>query len=299
MRVPAPTIDEPESSDTGPDGTESNRARAFARFRRHKLGVVSLVLLVLLTLACIFAPLLTSADPLHIDLSNVLRGPSRLHPLGTDESGRDIFARLLYGGRVTLFVAFATMAVSMCIGTVVGAVGGYFGGWLDRFVVQFVDGLLAVPVFFFWLIALATLGSSLRNIIFIIGLTSWMPTARVVRAEVIRIRTLDYVDAGHALGATHLRILLRYLLPQATPVIVVSATLATAFAILSESALSYLGVGVQPPNPSWGRMLNSAQQYVWENPLMAVWPGLLILLTVLLFNLLGDALQEALSPKSR
>lgn len=293
------SIEELGATDMDSGAVESNRARAFARFRRHKLGVISLVLLVLLSLACILAPLLTSADPLRIDLSNALVPPSSVHPLGTDESGRDILARLLYGGRVSLFVAFATMAVSMLVGTVVGAVGGYFGGWLDRLVVQFVDGLLAVPVFFFWLIALATLGSSLRNIIFIIGLTSWMPTARVVRAEVIRIRTLDYVDAGHALGATHLRILLRYLLPQATPVIVVSATLATAFAILSESALSYLGVGVQPPNPSWGRMLNSAQQYIWENPLMAVWPGVLILLTVLLFNLLGDALQEALSPKNR
>lgn len=287
---------------SGPDEErevgQSSRSRAAARFRRHRVGVVSLGLLVLLTLACVLAPVLTSADPLHIDLAKALQAPSAEHPLGTDESGRDVLARLLYGGRVSLFVALAAMAISVVVGTVIGALAGYYGGWLDRILVQLVDGLLAVPVFFFWLIALASLGSSLTNIILIIGLTSWMPTARVVRAEVIRVRTLDYVEAGHALGASHVRILVRYVLPQATPVIVVSATLATAFAILSESALSYLGVGVQPPNPSWGAMLYSAQQYIWEVPLLAVWPGVLILLTVMVFNLLGDALQEALSPKS-
>lgn len=288
----------PETPGPERERVESNRARAFARFRRHRLGMVSLVLLALLSLACLLAPLVTSADPLQIDLSRALQPPGAEHPLGTDESGRDVLARILYGGRVSLFVAFAAMSISVVVGTLLGALGGYFGGWLDRVLVQLVDGLLAVPVFFFWLIALASLGSSLRNIIFVIGLTSWMPTARVVRAEVSRIRTLDFVDAGHALGASHARVLLRYVLPQATPVVVVSATLATAFAILSESALSYLGVGVQPPNPSWGRMLNTAQEYIWEVPLLAVWPGVLILLTVLLFNLLGDALQEALSPKS-
>lgn len=272
-------------------------AAALRRFLHHKIGVSSAAVLVVLSAACLAAPMLTTADPLRIDLSQPLAPPSAAHPLGTDESGRDVLARLLYGGRVSLFVAFAAMSISVVLGSLLGAIAGYFGGWLDRIVVQLVDGLLAVPVFFFWLIALASLGSTLTNIILIIGLTSWMPTARVVRAEAIRVRSLDFVEAGHALGATHVRVLFRYVMPEAIPVIIVSATLSTAFAILSESALSYLGVGVQPPNPSWGAMLYSAQQYIWQNPLLAVWPGVLILITVMVFNLLGDALQEALRPR--
>lgn len=268
-----------------------------SRFLRSPVGMVSLVLLLLVAAACAFAPLLTDKDPQLIDLTMALQGPTADHPLGTDESGRDVLARLLYGGRISLIVGLAAMSISVVVGTLLGALGGYFGGWVDRFVVQIIDGLLAVPVFFFWLIALASLGSTTLNIIVIIGLTSWMPTARVVRAEAVRVRSLDFVEAGNALGATHGRLLFRYVLPQATPVIIVSATLATAFAILSESALSYLGVGVQPPLPSWGRMLSEAQNHIWETPLLAIWPGLMVLLTVLVFNLMGDALQDSISTK--
>lgn len=280
-----------------PLDVEGRRRGPAGRYVRSPMGMVSLVVLFLIAAACTFAPLLTSKDPQFIDLANALQGPSADHPLGTDESGRDVLARLLYGGRVSLVVGLAAMAISVVVGTLLGAFGGYFGAWVDRFVVQFTDGLLAVPVFFFWLIALASLGSTTLNIVLIIGLTSWMPTARVVRAEVVRIRSLDFVEAGNALGATHPRILFRYVLPQASPVIIVSATLATAFAILSESALSYLGVGVQPPLPSWGRMLSVAQNHIWETPMLAIWPGLMVLLTVLLFNLMGDALQAATSTK--
>jgi peptide/nickel transport system permease protein len=273
------------------------RVGVMRRFTRSKVGTVSLSLLLLIGAACALAPLITDQDPQLIDLSKTLQGPSGEHLLGTDESGRDVLARLLYGGRISLVVGLAAMSISVVLGTLLGALAGYFGGWLDRFVVQFVDGLLAVPIFFFWLIALASLGSTTVNIILIIGLTAWMPTARVVRAEVVRIRSLDFVEAGNALGATHARLLFRYVLPQATPIIIVSATLATAFAILSESALSYLGVGVQPPLPSWGRMLSVAQNHIWETPWLAVWPGFMVLLTVLLFNLMGDAMQEAMSTR--
>src|SRR5690606_5567255 len=170
-------------------------------------------------------------------------------------------------------------------------------GWVERVVVQLTDGMMAVPLFFLWLIVLSSIGSSLINIVLVIGLTSWMQTARVVRAEVLRVRYAEFVEAAYALGIPSHRILLRHILPQVIPVSVVAATLATAFAILSESALSYLGIGVQPPYPSWGSMLNKAQQYIWEAPGLAIYPGILILTTVLAFNMSGDALRDALDPR--
>lgn len=276
----------------------SNWRRSLRRFRHHRLGIVSLGLLTLLTLGTLVGPLLLATDPLRIDLAQSLALPSRDHLLGTDESGRDVLARLMHGGRVTLLVGMAAMAISVVLGTILGALAGYFGGWLDRLIVQAVDGLLAVPVFFLWLVALASLGPTVTTIIVLIGVTSWMPTARVIRGEVARIKNREFVEAARVVGNPEWRILVRYVLPQTVPAIVVSATLATAFAILSESALSYLGVGIQPPSPSWGGMLSTAQDFVWQQPLLALYPGLLIFSTVLLFNLVGDALQAALSPRA-
>jgi peptide/nickel transport system permease protein len=208
-----------------------------------------------------------------------------------------VLSRTLAGARVSCAVALASMAIAVAVGTLLGGVGGYFGGWPDRLVAQAVDGLQAVPLFFLWLLALTSLGSTVENVVLVIAATSWMVVARVVRSEVLRVREMDYVQAARALGVPDARILLRHVLPQVVPSIVVGASLSTAFALLSEAALSYLGVGIQPPRPSWGNMLTSAQQLVWDAPWVAIFPGAAILVTVLAFNAIADALRDAFDPQ--
>jgi peptide/nickel transport system permease protein len=217
------------------------------------------------------------------------------HPLGTDENGRDVLSRLMYGGRVSLGVGFVSVLVAIAIGTAVGGIAGYFGGTIDTVLMRIADGMLSIPLFFFMLTALALLGSSLPNLILAIALTSWMAAARVVRGEVLSCKVLEYVEAAHALGGSHIRILYHHIVPQALPSVIVAATLGVAYAILTESALSYLGLGVRPPTPSWGNMLSGARSYLWTAPHLAMFPGLLILLTVLAYNSLGDGLRDALS----
>jgi peptide/nickel transport system permease protein len=218
------------------------------------------------------------------------------HPLGTDENGRDVLSRLMYGGRVSLGVGFASVLAAMTIGIALGGVAGYFGGTIDALIMRVADGMLSIPLFFFMLTALALFGSTLPNLVAAIALTGWMAVARVVRGEVLSCKTLEYyVEAAHALGANHPRILCRHILPQALPSVIVAATLGIAYAILTESALSYLGLGVRPPTPSWGTMLSGARSYLWTAPHLAMFPGLLILLTVLAYNSLGDGLRDALS----
>lgn len=271
----------------------SSARRALRRFLRHRLGVAGLSFLVLATVAVALAPWVAPHDPERIDLAHTQEGPSAAHPLGTDENGRDVLSRLLFGGRVTLAVGVASMVVAILLGTALGAVGGYYGGVVDRLVTQFVDGMLAIPLFFLWLLILTSVGPRPLTIVITIGATGWMSVARVVRAEVMRLRELEFVQAARALGASPGRVLIRHVLPQVVPSVLVGASLATAFSILSESALSFLGIGIQPPAASWGNMLGTAQQYVWETPELAVFPGVMILLTVLSFNALGAALQSA------
>jgi peptide/nickel transport system permease protein len=207
-----------------------------------------------------------------------------------------VLSRLLHGARVSLAVGGLAMAVAVGVGTLLGAVAGHFGGWVDRGVGQLVDGLLAVPLFFLWLLALTSLGPTPASLVLVIGLTGWMPVARVVRSEVLRARELEHAHAARALGARETAVLFRHVLPQAGPAVVVAASVAAAVSILGESALSYLGLGVQPPAPSWGGMLATAQHAVWEAPWLPVFPGLAILLTVLACNVVADALRDALDP---
>lgn len=276
----------------GPRG--ERLARFWRRFQRHRLAVVSLVVLALIAGAAAFAPIVARYDPEEIDLFNRLKDPSFEHWLGADETGRDTFARLVYGGRVSLTVGLVAIAIAVSIGALAGSTAGYFGGWLDAIAMRIADGMLAIPIFFFLLIVLAVYGPTLNNIVVVIGLTSWMGVARVVRSETLRTRHLDYVTAARALGAHDARILACHVLPQATSSIIVACTLGVAQAILIESALSYLGLGVQPPQSSWGNMLSNAQSYVFTAPQLAVYPGVAILLTVLAFNTIGDALRDAL-----
>ena len=265
-------------------------------FRKNRLALVAAGFLVAATLLAVLAPVIALRSPDEIDLYNQLVGPSAEHPLGTDETGRDVWARLVYGARVSLAVGLLAMAIGIAIGTCVGAAAGYVGGWTDAILMRLTDGMLVVPTFFLALITLAVFGPSAANVVLVIGLTQWMVVARVVRSEVLRTVPQEFVTAARTLGAPDRRILWRHVLPQAMPSIIVAASLGVANAILTESALSFLGLGIQPPTPTWGNMLSGAQNFIWNKPDLALYPGLMILLAVLAFNSLGDAVRDALDP---
>lgn len=273
--------------------------KAWARFRRNRGAVFALIILVIIHLAALFAPQLAPYPPNQLNLMKRLAPPSAEHLLGTDENGRDVLSRTLYGARISLMVGLSAVLFAVTLGTLIGAVAGFLGGIFDSILMRLTDGMLSIPLFFFMLTTLALFGASLTNIVLVIGVTSWMQVARVVRSEVLRTRELLYVESARALGANSLRILWRHILPQSSPAIIVSATLGVAWAILMESSLSYLGLGVQPPDASWGNMLSKARGYMWTVPSLAVIPGMAIFMTVLLYNWLGDGLRDALDPTSR
>ena len=264
-----------------------------------RLGIAALATLAVIALLVVAGPLLWTIPPEATNPAQGLAGPSAVHPLGADELGRDVLSRLLHGGRVTLLVGVAAMLASLLIGVIVGALAGFNGGWLDAVLMRFTDGMLAVPAFFFILVVITVVGTSVATLVLVIGALSWMPVARVVYGETLRWKTSEFVVAAVSLGVAPARLLLRHILPQAIPSLVVSATLGVAFAILTESALSYLAFGVQPPLPSWGNMLQRAQQYVFTAPALALYPGLAITAVVLAFNFLGDGLRDALDPRRR
>ncbi len=266
---------------------------------RNRLALAALVFLVAIHLMALAAPLLAPQDPERIVIRDKLQRPSGHHLLGTDENGRDVLSRLIYGARVSLIVGSLSMVLSVVLGTLAGAVAGYQGGVLDSVIMRLTDGMLAIPTFFLTLIFVAVFGTSIRNIILVIALTSWMVVARVVRGEVLRTKQMDFTLAARALGVPSARILFRHIIPCATPSIIVSATLGVANAILTESALSYLGLGVQPPTATWGNMLGSAQGYLFNRPELAIYPGVLIFITVLAYNFFGDGLHDAFDPRYR
>jgi peptide/nickel transport system permease protein len=264
-----------------------------------RLGFASGAVLAVAVIVALAGPLVWSIPPEATNPAQGLLGPTAAHPLGTDELGRDVLSRLLHGSRVTLLVGVAAMLAAIVIGVIVGGIAGFNGGWIDALLMRFTDGMLAVPAFFFILVVITVLGTSVATLIFVIGALSWMPVARVVYGETLRWKAAEFVVAAVSLGVGGPRLLARHILPQAIPSLVVSATLGVAFAILTESALSYLGLGVQPPLPSWGNMLQRAQQYVFTAPALALYPGLAITIVVLAFNFLGDGLRDALDPRRR
>ena len=268
---------------------------AAGRLKRNPLAVVSLGFLILAYCTAVLATYIAPQSPTKMDLGAFLAPPGLGHPLGADESGRDVLSRLIYGGRISLAVGLAAVVVSVVIGVAVGLTTSYFGGWLDIVLMRLTDAMLTIPTFFLLLVVMAFFGSSLQNVILAIGLTSWMGVARLVRGEILRVKASDFVEAARALGASPRRMMMTHLLPQAGPQIIVAASLGTGGAILAESALSYLGLGVQPPTPSWGNMLSGAQNYIWQAPQLAVYPGALILLTVLAFNFLGEGFRDMFS----
>ena len=278
-------------------GVDTPWVRARRRFARNRLAAVSLVVLVAIHLASAAGPALMRQSPFEVDPLAALRPPGPDHPLGTDESGRDVLARLLYGGRVSLAVGVVSVLISVTLGTVVGAFSGYFGGATDSILMRLTDGFMALPTFFLLLVILAVFGGSLASVIVVIGITSWMALARLVRGEFLRWKAQDFVEAARALGVKDAIIMWRHLLPHTLPSVIVTATLGVAFAILTESAISYLGLGIQLPIPSWGNMLSNSQNYLYTAPLLAVYPGTMILVTVLAYNFLGNGLRDALDPQ--
>ncbi|WP_053552321.1 ABC transporter permease [Desulfuromonas soudanensis] len=267
-----------------------------ARLQKNRMALLGAVIVLAMFILAVLAPFL-AGDPGAINIAHRLQPPSLAYPLGTDDLGRDVLARILYGARISLLVGFVAVGIATSIGIVLGALSGYYGGWVDGLTMRFVDIMLCFPSFFLILAVIAFLEPSIWNIMIIIGLTGWMGVARLVRAEFLSLRERDFVVAARALGASDGRLIFRHILPNALSPILVSATLGVAGAILTESALSFLGIGVQPPTPSWGNMLIAGKQTLGTAWWLSAFPGLAILVTVLGYNLLGEGIRDALDPR--
>jgi peptide/nickel transport system permease protein len=278
---------------------ESQTKQFWRYFKKNRLAVGGMAMILITFLIAGTASLFSPYDPGKTDISLKLKPPSNQHYLGTDQLGRDVFSRMLYGSRISLSVGFVAVAISIFIGIFVGAMAGYYGGWVDSFLMRFVDIMLCFPSFFLILTVVALLGPSLFNIMVVIGITSWMGTSRFVRAEFLSLRERDFVQAAKALGVKDHRIIFRHILPNALAPVFVTATLDVATAVLVEAGLSFLGFGVQPPAPSWGNILTEGRTYIFDAWWLTVFPGLAILITVLSFNLLGEGLRDALDPRLR
>jgi peptide/nickel transport system permease protein len=273
-------------------------SRALRRFLRHRLALAGMATIVLLSLNSAVGPWLLPFDDLYIDILHRFAAPlSGPHLLGTDQLGRDMLARLMMAGRVSLTVGFAAMLLSTALGTVVGAVAGYYGRLTGTALMRLVDGMLCFPTIFLLLTLAALVEPGLATITLIIALTSWMEVARIVEGQIRALRERDFAVSAEVMGASDRWVIFRELLPNAVAAIVVSATLIVARAILLESYISFLGYGIQPPTPSWGNMLNNAQQYLDSAPWLAILPGVMITLAVTSFNFLGDGLRDALDPR--
>ena len=274
------------------------RQREFwARLQRNRMAMIGLGLVLGLFMVSIFAPWLAPYDPNGINLKEVLMPPSPAHYLGTDTLGRDVLSRIIFGSRVSLKVGFVAVGLATLIGLFVGALAGYYGGWVDQGLMRLVDLMLCFPAFFLILAVIAVLEPSIWNIMVVIGLTGWMGVARLVRAEFLSLREREFVTAARALGASDTRLIMRHMLPNALAPVMVSATLGVAGAILTESALSVLGLGVMPPTPSWGNILTAGKDNIEIAWWLSVFPGLAILVTVMSYNLLGEGIREAIDPR--
>jgi peptide/nickel transport system permease protein len=270
------------------------------RFLQHQLAVVALVALVALVAAAILVPWITGNAGFKTDLKLIYKPPILTAPLGYDELGRNIFARLMGALQTTLTVAFFAVLIIVSLGVVIGAVAGYVGGWVDNALMRFVDVILSLPGFFLIVMLVAFFGTgNMWVVVFAIGLTGWTTAARLVRAEFLSLRTSDYVQAAQALGASDRRIIVRHILPGALAPLVVAATLGIADSVVVEATLSFLGFGIQPPAASLGNMLTSAQEYLYRNPILIWYPGLVLIAVVLAASFLGDGLRDALDPRQR
>ncbi|MFO7271671.1 MAG: ABC transporter permease, partial [Sphaerobacter thermophilus] len=264
-----------------PDPARAGRSHAriaWERFRRHRLAMIGLVILGVLTLLAVLAPVIAPYGPDEQDLFSITTPPSREHWLGTDELGRDVLTRVMYGGRVSLSVGLAAALISTLIGVVVGAVAGFYGRWVDAALMRFIDLMLAFPALFFLLVLFTIVSASVWNVILFLGLFGWMWLARVIRGEILALKELDFIDAAHAMGATNVRIIVQHLLPNVTAAIIVSTTLSMAYNMIAEATLDFLGFGVPPNVPTWGNMLTGASNYYIQVPLLPVAPGAVLVL---------------------
>jgi peptide/nickel transport system permease protein len=271
--------------------------RALARLVRRRGAMVGLCVVVFFVVLALAAPWIAPYDPLAASWSAVRKAPSAAHYFGTDEIGRDVLARVIWGARASLLAGLISVSISLAIGVPVGLAAGYLGGWLDMLISRITDAMLACPFLILAIALAAFLGPSLTNAMIAIGIAATPIFIRLTRAQVLAVKVEDYIEAARAVGNSHLRIALRHVFPNIVAPLIVQATLAIAAAVIAEASLSFLGLGQQPPAPSWGSMLNTAKNYVDQAPWMAVWPGLSIFLLVLSFNLLGDGLRDALDPR--
>ncbi|MCK9276112.1 MAG: ABC transporter permease [Syntrophales bacterium] len=269
------------------------------RFFKNKMAVAGGIVVIALFVVSFLAPWIAPYDPNEIDLVHVLEPPSADHLFGTDQLGRDVLSRMIWGSRISLKVGFVATGIAIVIGAILGALAGYYGRWTDSVVMRFVDIMLCFPSFFLILAVIAILEPSIWNIMIVIGLTGWMGITRLVRADFITLKERDFVHAARAIGASDIRIIFRHILPNAMASMLVAATLGVAGAILTESALSFLGIGVQPPTPSWGNILTAGKDNIDIAWWLSLYPGLAILITVLGYNLLGEGIRDSLDPRLR
>jgi peptide/nickel transport system permease protein len=273
--------------------------RALRRLLRRRGAMFGLAVIVFFILLALLAPYVAPYDPLKTSWSAVRKPPSELYWFGTDEIGRDVLSRVIWGTRASLLAGVVSVCISLALGVPVGMLAGYVGGWVDALISRITDAMLACPFLILAIALAAFLGPSLTNAMIAIGITATPTFIRLTRAQVLSVKVEDYVEAARAIGNPHLRIALRHILPNVVAPILVQATLAIAAAVIAEASLSFLGLGQQPPSPSWGSMLNTAKNYIDHAPWMAIWPGLCIFMLVLSFNLLGDGLRDALDPKHK
>jgi peptide/nickel transport system permease protein len=273
--------------------------RAMLRLVRRRGAMLGLAIVLFFIVIALCAPLLAPYDPLQTSWSALRKPPSGAYWFGTDELGRDVLSRVIWGARASLLAGLVSVSISMAFGVPIGLVAGYVGGWVDGLISRFTDAMLAVPFLILAIALAAFLGPSLTNAMIAIGVSAMPVFIRLTRAQVLSVKVEDYIEAARAVGNPHWRIALRHILPNTLPPLIVQATLTIATAIIAEASLSFLGLGQQPPAPSWGSMLNTAKNYVDNAPWMAIWPGVSIFLLVLSFNLLGDGLRDALDPRHK
>lgn len=272
---------------------------AFRMFRRNRLALAGSVVLILLILAAIFADFITPYYAESQNLMEAFQGPSALHWFGTDEFGRDIYSRVIYGTRQSLLIGFASIAIAVVVGCFIGLVSGYYEGALGSFLMRVMDIIMAIPSMLFAIAIVAALGSSLRNLLIAIALSRIPIYARLMRSSVVSVKQMEYVTAAKVMGVSNKKIILEDILPNSLSPIIVQATLGVAFAILTAAGMSFLGLGIQPPTPEWGNMISVAKTYIRDYPHMTIFPGAAIMITILSLNLMGDGLRDALDPKMR
>lgn len=287
----------PPDSDAAPQ--ESPTRRAWLRLQRRKSAMFGLVVIVALALLAVLAPWIAPHDPIKQSWSAVRKAPSMLHWFGTDESGRDMFSRIIFGTRASMAAGLISISIAVGLGVPIGLLAAYRGGFIDTLISRITDAMLAIPFLILAIALAAFLGPSLTNAMIAIGITATPIFVRLTRGQALSVKVEDYVEAARSVGNPAYRIAFRHILPNILPALLVQATLSIAAAIIAEASLSFLGLGQQPPAPSWGSMLNTAQRFLSNAPWMAIYPGLAIFLTVLSFNLLGDGLRDALDPKEQ